>query len=521
MQDAGLHPIEWFNFYGSFIKIFDGVRDCHFITDNEAALINPADPNANDLNHTTFKCTGTIVDVIKTNPYNLKPNTTISKFMLLSAVKFKNDHAQAISYIMYELMGCEVPYIRVGVDYFKVIHKETRYGGTHTQIKRWTKDEIKSDHSKTFLNNIPRFDDFTIVPCNKDYQPIIKNCYNLYSEFSHQPYAEPVTLEDIPVTVNFLQHIFGEQFDMGLTYFKVLYEFPKQILPILCLVSAENETGKTTFINFIEMIFGGNYVLISPDDLTKNFNSNYATKNIIAIEETFLEKQMGVEKLKSLSTGKSIQVARKFIEDHPLPFFGKLILNTNKVRDFMKINSREIRFWIREVPQINGKKNTLIEQQLFAEIPKLLRYLQDLPAINFDNGSRMVFTQEELQTQALFDVKEESRSQLYKELEIFITEFFDNNPSVMSFQASVKDIKDKWFAHNNQVSMSYIKKVLQEEAGKMPIRTETGKSIRYYSFSDETNPLSAKVGTPYEFRRIDDVEDADFLQEKTFYGITT
>lgn len=504
MQD-NLTPVDWFNFYGSFLKIFDGVRDCHAINDNEIALMHCAEPNINDLNHTTFKCCGTEITVMKPNKYGFKNGTTISKFMLLSAVQFKGDNQAAISFVLFELMGEEIPYIRVGIDYFKVIHKDTRYGGSHTQIKRWTKDEIKSDHSKTFISSIPRFDDFTIIPDNRNYKSIIKNCYNLYSEFAHIP-DEQCTEEQIPVTLNFLKHIFGDQFSMGLTYFKVLYEHPKQILPILCLVSYKNETGKTTFINFLEMIFGGNYVLISPDDLTKNFNSNYATKNIIAIEESFVEKQMGVEKLKSLSTGKSIQVTRKFIEDHPLPFFGKIIMNTNKVKDFMKINSEEIRFWIREVPPITGKKNTLIEQQLFSEIPKFLRYLIGLPEINFNNGTRMVFTQEQLKTDALYNVKEESRSQLFKEIEILVNDYFEDHPQIKSFKVSVKDIKEEWFKNNHQVSMSYIKKVLQEEAGMIPECSEQGRSIKYYKFADESNPNGYKTGTPYEFIRQNEVE---------------
>lgn len=477
-----LHPVDYFNFYGKFADVFSGVRNHHLITENECAILTADNPT----NKTTFKRSGSSVEVLLGNPFGMEQGSTVSMFMLLCAVKFKHDQQHTISYIQHELMGVDIPYIRVGVDYFKVINKLTRYGGLHTQIKHWTKEEIKSDHSKAFLGQIPRFDDFTIVPDNKDYKPILHNCYNLYSAFSFKPHTEAVTEADIPTTLNFLRHIFGEHFEHGLTYFKVLYEYPKQILPILCLVSAENETGKTTFINFLEMIFGGNYVLISPDDLTKNFNSNYATKNIIAIEETFVEKQAGVEKLKSLSTGKSIQMARKFIDDQALPFFGKIILNTNKVKDFMRISSREIRFWIREVPEIKGKKNVNIETDLFNEIPKFLRYLTDLPAINFDNGSRMVFTAEQLQTDALLAIKNESQSGLYKEIEIYVEDFFENTPC-KQFCATAKDIKERWFRNDSKVSISYIRKVLLDEVGMKPNPT----SDKYVPFEDyQKHPIA-------------------------------
>lgn len=481
-----LHPIDWLTFYGSFSDIFAGLRNAHMITDSECAILSADNPTSK----CTFKYSGVTVEVLLDNPYNLKG--TVSLFMLLSAVRFKHDEQHTLSYIKHELMKEPIPYIRVGVNYFKIIHKETRYGGSHTNIKHWTKEEIKSDHSKTFLSQIPRFDDFTIVPDNKNYQPVIGNCYNLYSAFSHAPHPLPVTESDIPHTTNFLRHIFGEHYSLGLEYFKILYEHPKQILPILCLVSAKNETGKTTFINFIEMIFGGNYVLISPDDLTRNFNNNYATKNIISIEETFVEKQAGVEKLKSLSTGKSIQVSRKFVDEHALPFFGKLILNTNKVKDFMRVSSEEIRFWIREIPKIEGKKNVNIENDLFEEIPKFIRFISDLPTINFNTGSRMYFTAEQIQTAALRDLKNESQSGLYKEIEILIEDFYNNSP-LPEFKATAKDIKEYWFARDNKISIAYIRKVLTDEVGMV----HSNKSIRYHPLGDTTKPTV--VGLPFTF----------------------
>lgn len=501
-----LHPVDWFTFYGTPQDVFRNVRDAHFITDNEVGIPTAEDPNPNKA---TFIFSAHMVEIKRANPYGVQG--VISKFALLSAVQFKHDHQAAISYIQFELMHEPNPYIRVATDYFKVIHKLTRYGSVNTQIKHWKKEEIKQDHSRAFLQSIPKFDDFVTIPDNENYSAAQHNCYNLYSEFPHKPKEGPIT-----TTLSFLKHIFQEHYELGLIYFQVLYLHPKQILPILCLVSRENETGKTTFINFLEMIFGGNFVLISPDDLTKSFNSNYATKNIIAIEETFVEKQTGVEKLKSLSTGKSVTMARKFIDDGPIPFFGKVILNTNKVKDFMRVDSKEIRFWVREVPQIQGKKNVLIEEQLLAEIPAFLYYLKSLPPINFDNGSRMVFTKEQLWTDALSELKNESRNWLFKELEILIQDFFDNNPTIRQFHASPIDIQQKWFAQNKQVTASWIRKTLNEEAGMEPVRSKTGKAIKYFRFGNESyDPISAnpdrRTGFPYLFVRQDEPEQEPTL----------
>ena len=508
-------PENWFNVNGNFKSIFEGDTSVSSLNDTEYRGTDTTNMSVGLIfrhkPHTST--TAGYVEVFKNNNWKIPLGVT-TLFGLLTEIKFKGDWNAAQSYVNYYLMGTKSPYIRIGTDYFKLISKDNQYGGTLKFTKRWTKQEITDDHGKAFLSLIPKYDDFIIVPDNKNYHPVIKNCFNLYSEFTHKASTETVSESDIPITIDFLKHIFQEHYDLGLIYMKVLYEKPTQKLPILCLVSETNETGKTTFINFLEMIFGGNYVLVSPDDLTKNFNSNFATKNIIAAEEAFVEKSAGVEKLKSLSTGKSIQMARKFIDDQSLPFFGKIVLCTNMVKDFMRIKSKEIRFWVREVPVIEGKKNNLIESQLFDEIPKFLKFLEQQPDIDYNNGSRMILTDKQIFTKALENVKSESRSWLFKDIDILICDYFDCNPHLKSFMASPKDIKEEWFAHNNQVNVSFIKKVLSDEAGLKQTISKSGKSIRYYRFGrDNEGSLSRdyKTGTPYEFVR--QVEPDEVIEE--------
>lgn len=481
-----IHPIDWYNFYGSFKDIFSS-KGFNLITDNDAAVLDSEYPN-----RATFKYIPHTVDVLQNNSFGFNKGSKISLFQLLTAVKFKHDVNHAISYVMFDLMGLEVPYIRVGTDYYKVIKKIDRYGGKQTHLKPWGKEEIKQDHSKTFISQIPKYDDFIIVPDNKNYSPVIDNCYNLYSEFSHKPYEGEVTLNDVQTSIKFLNHIFGDQFELGLKYIKILYENPKQILPILTLVSKERDTGKTTFINWFEMIFGANSILISPEDILKHFNANYATKNIVLVDETFVEKQSGVEKLKSLSTAKSINVSQKHVSEYQIPLYMKVVLCTNKVKDFMRIDSDEIRFWIRSIPTIKGKKNVNIERDLFNEIPKFLKLLQDLPDINFDTGSRMVFTKEEIETNALIDVKEESKSWLHKELEIRLQDYFDETGQ-RSFMATATEIHFKWFANNKQVSIPWLKKVIMEDMN-YPLLPKQ----RYRPFN-EPDYLKSRVSRPFEF----------------------
>lgn len=493
-----LSPPEWFNIHGNFIEIFKDLKKIMSImkSENEIAFTDPNDLNGNP-NITTFKnLPGTdnepgFVLVVKNNQWKI-PIGFSTKFILLTEICFGGDWTAAASHVSHYLMGNKVNYIRVGCDFFKVISKETQYGGKLTYPKPWKKETITDDHTKALLSLIPKYDDFIIVPDNKSYQPVIKNCYNLYSPFMHTPFNGDVSEADIPVTTNFLKHIFQEHYDLAIVYMKVLYENPKQKLPILCLVSETNETGKTTFINFLEMIFGGNYVLVTPDDLTKQFNLSFATKNIIAAEEAFVEKSAGVEKVKALSTGKSIQMSRKFIDDQTLPFFGKIILCTNNVKDFMKIKDKEIRFWVREVPVIQGKKNNLIEKHLFAEIPKFLRFLDQQTPIDYENGSRQILSEDRIRTDALMAVKEESRSWLYKELKELIISYCMSK-QITSFYASSEDIKKQWFFSNNNAQLNYIRKVLKEEMKLVPSQ----KTIRYSKFNESI--ISDAIGRPFHF----------------------
>lgn len=469
-----MNPIDYYNIYTPYSDLFDGCKELYMKSDDEVIRLDDGKP--------LFKLHSNHIECLR--PYKDHPiGASITKFMVLTYEQFKFDWYAAMSYVQYFILKDKNPYIRVGTDYYKVINKRDRYGTIQTILKTWGKEEIKQDHGKFMITDMAKFDDFTIVPDNKSFSPIIEGCYNLYNRFSHTPVESTVQESDIPTSMVLMRHIFGDQIDLGLRYLKLLYEYPRQILPILTLESKERETGKTTFLNWMQMIFGENSVMISPDELSATFNSMYANKNIIMIDETVVEKTSTLEKLKSITTAKSIAVKTKFVQEFSIPFFGKVILCTNKVKDFMRIDDEEIRFWVRKVSVIK-EKNTQIEQQLFNEIPKFLKYLTQMPEIDFSK-SRMVFTKEEILTNELITIKQESKSTLYKELEILIEDFFENTPCT-HFCATAKDIKERWFRNDSKVSISYIRKVLLDEVGAIPNQT----SEKYTPFEDyQKHPL--------------------------------
>ena len=144
------------------------------------------------------------------------------------------------------------------------------------------------------------------------------------------------------------------------------------------------------------------------------------------------------------------------------------------------------------VYEIQPFTDSNIEEDLTKEIPKFLKLLIDLPKIDF-SVSRMVFTKEEIKTNALDSIKNESKSSLCKEIEYHLDYFF-NNYNINEFEATAGDIKNKWFLNNNQISISYIRKVIKEE-----MKIETLKVKKYLPFNDHSQANTMVTGAPFYF----------------------
>jgi hypothetical protein len=421
-----------------------------------------------------------------------------SKFQLYAKFKHKGNYESAFSEIRFRLLKHHVPYIRVGVSYYKVIETLDRWGGEHKEIVFWRKEEIKQDHGANILHKMPKFDKFIVWPDNHNHQQVIGNAYNLYSGISHKPAPVDVTEADISHSMLLMKQIFGDQLEQGMKYMKVIYDYPRQILPVLCLVSKERKTGKTTFLNWLSMIYWDNYVQLNPEDLSSNFNASYASKNIVAIDETVIEKGQAIEKIKMLSTAKTLNVNQKHVSNFPINFFGKVVLATNKVKDFMRIDMEEIRFWVRSIPTITDEI-TDIEKKLFEEIPMFLKYLNQMDAVDCSK-TRMVFTPEEIYNADLLQVKKQSRSWMHKEILLLLREFFHMSEyeTLDEIQISTTDIKKAWFPNNHSATTSYIRQVIEDEMGM----TKTDKVVRYTNYLiGETIQGRQKTGTPYTFKR--------------------
>lgn len=447
------------------------------------------------------KATGTF-EALLPNGLNMPVGVKYTAFMMLQKFIHNSNFYHALNYVMYSLMDFENEYLRVVTTYYKKIQTEDRYGIIRTELVKWDRPTLGEDNDKHFMKSIPKYDNFCIEPDNINHKPVIGRMYNFYAPFEHKPIAEDKYNGELDWywTQNLLKHIFGEHYELGLIYMKVLYEHPKQALPILTLISEERQTGKSTFIDYLSVLFGANTVVINPQDVQNQFNGSYADKNIIMIEESHFDSRQAMEKLKNLATQKKILVNSKFVQQFSNPFYGKIIITSNDENKFSRVDSTEIRYWVRKIPTLVGKENHNILADLTAEIPYFLRFLLSLPPVD-RSRSRMVFTQEELRTQALLEVKTESRSELHKEIEVYLENHAMQYPDIKEFHFVALNVKEKFFRTNNQISASYINRVLKSEMKLDKIE----KSIRFVPL--ECNDISPTkvVGKP-------------FVWENPFYG---
>lgn len=342
-------------------------------------------------------------------------------------------------------------YFRVGDVYYKYVEVPDQYMELETRYYPRQIGTIKielGENAKHF-NKIVAYEAFCNVPNHVEYTQVIHGCYNLYC-----PFEWTSEVGECEQTLNFVKHIFGEQYELGLDYIQLLYQQPTQIMPILCLVSNENQTGKSTFIKWLKYIFTRNCAIIGNGELADKFNGPWASKLLIACEETFIEKQPIVEKIKSLSTSDKVFINLKNKDHDEIGFFGKFIFASNNEDSFIRASSDDIRYWIRKIPRIENINVRLLET-LKEEIPAFLHFLNQRKIVT-KNESRMWFMPQLLETEALRKLIEASRPSLEKTLRFKIKELFiDIDRETLEF--SIPLIKDYFSIKEEE---TYIEKIL-------------------------------------------------------------
>ncbi|MDH6356977.1 hypothetical protein M2135_000843, partial [Parabacteroides sp. PF5-9] len=172
---------------------------------------------------------------------------------------------------MKEKESAAEKFLRVGTTLYKTVYRPLISGDYIEEKIPWSYETLRQDYGKNNLPEIDKYDGFCIIPDHIDYKQVHGKYLNQYEPINHTP-----TAGDFPYIRSFLTHIFGEQLELGLDYLQILYMKPTQMLPILLLVSNERNTGKTTFLRFLKMIFGKNATFNSNEDFRSQFNADWA-----------------------------------------------------------------------------------------------------------------------------------------------------------------------------------------------------------------------------------------------------
>ena len=287
-------------------------------------------------------------------------------------------------------------YLRIGTSYFKKSLYPLASGDFVEILVIWSPELIRQDHGKNVLSEIERYDGFICIPENRPefFKKRVQDYYNTYHQISKSP-ADG----DLSNTLVFLTHIFGEQLELGIDYLQLIYLKPTQILPILCLVSKERNTGKSTFLKWLKEIFEYNLTFLTNSDFTSNFNADWSSKLLICIDEVLFKTDELTERIKYLSTTNIHKTEAKGKDKKEAQFFGKFILCSNNETSFIKIDSDEIRFWVIKVNKFQ-KEDVHFLSKLISEIPAFLHFLTNRK-LSTENQSRMWFTPNQIKTKAL------------------------------------------------------------------------------------------------------------------------
>lgn len=441
-------------------------------------------------------------------------NRLFSHFRLKDAITFYSYHADQLK--QYEFVFRSVCYchdgdklekikytdtklyLRVGPFFYKRIMVKNAHDQFEEVLKPWSVTEIRRDYGTDFIKQITRYDSFVNKPNNSaEYQRlitsshngIVSNLFNIYHPVDWEPVAG-----EWPVIEKFLRHIFsacnvdGEVlYEFGLDYIQLSYQNPRQRLPILALVSGERNTGKSTFLDFLKLIYGANMAILDNQRFNPKFTSHFAGKLFVAIDEGHipLHDKTTKEMIKNMATGKVMWLEGKGSNAEVIENFTHLLFCTNDERNFMQIDSGENRFAVLKVPSFRKqglKDDPDMLEKMRKEIPAFLNFLHNRRLHYPVKTTRFWFPDQVYVTEALQVVMDNTKSIIERELEEWLNDSFLTFGEI-ELNYTLTDIMQEVNKYSeSKFSKSRIKEVL---AGIYNVKA--GKLRRYVYFNSKAD----------------------------------
>ena len=345
-------------------------------------------------------------------------------------------------------------FIRVGTTLYKIVEQPKLNGGYVRKRIAWNNETLRQDDGKDYIGSVPKYDGFCTVPEHIGYHPVVGKFLNLYEPIDHQPKEG-----DFSHIQSLVGHIFGEQYELGMDYLQLLYLYPIQKLPILLLVSEERNTGKSTFLNFLKLLFQNNVTFNTNEDFRSQFNSDWAGKLLIVVDEVLLNRREDSERLKNLSTTLSYKVEAKGKDRTEIAFFAKFVLCSNNEYLPILIDAGETRYWVRKIMPLQSDDTNFL-QKLKAEIPAFLYFLTQRE-LSTTQESRMWFNPRLTHTAALQKIIRSNRNRLEIEMTELLLDIM-SNMNVESVSFCLNDLVTLLLYSQVKVEKYQVRKVVQE-----------------------------------------------------------
>jgi len=248
--------------------------------------------------------------------------------------------------------------------------------------------------------------------------------------------------------------------------------------------------------------------ILSNEDVNGNWNDHYITKLLIAIEETNIDKADALQKIKNYSTASYATLHKRFADTQDVEVNLKIIINSNEIAHFAKIDQEETRYWVVKVPKIPTKEDARYKEKLRDETIFFLHFLRDRP-MYYEFASRYYFDETLMENENLSLIKETSKDWGRTEVEALFADLFSNEfAHLEEVQYLNRDIRMLFFDKEKKLTQKYLDKIL----GEMGLK-QSDKTIRYTRYKPTGTSLdeTTKTGRPYTISRslfvTDTIED--------------
>jgi DNA primase catalytic core len=341
----------------------------------------------------------------------------------------------------------EFKFVKIKDEYLQRIPiRDTKTGAITIQYTPRKVAELKEEFGPKFVKEIPRFVNWVLEPSHTEYlrihelkfEGITYRYFNRYMPAPYSPKAFDVPgeykadphgfdLEKIPEikhSAKYLKHIFrtSQELNVALDMIALKWLDPRAKIRSLALVSSEEGTGKSTFIDWMLKIFGQNATKTEVGQIGSNFNALMSGKIFVGIEETKDEKGSIENRLKDLITGFESVVTRKFQESVIEENFAWYCFASNHEDSFMKVGANTTRFFVVKVHPL-GFIDPDFSEKLYREIPYFLHFLSVRGTV-YPKTDRLWHDQSLVENEALLKLRQTSKDIVHQNMEELIQSIF-------------------------------------------------------------------------------------------------